>query len=148
MGIDFVFSGHDHSYARTEPLKGGAVDEENGIVYFICGSSGEKSYAVTDNPDFHFAVATQEFNAVYLSVSADNDRFSVTTYDVQADGTTKILDTYTKEKPRCANDEHTLVYDRSTGKLSCSQCSYVRSAKDILYSGWAATARPGGRCTS
>ena len=51
VGIDFVFSGHDHSYARTEPLKGGAVDEENGIVYFICGSSGEKSYAVTDNPD-------------------------------------------------------------------------------------------------
>ena len=143
VGIDFVFSGHDHSYARTEPLKGGAVDEENGIVYFICGSSGEKSYAVTDNPDFHFAVATQEFNAVYLSVSADNDRFSVTTYDVQADGTTKILDTYTKEKPRCANDEHTLVYDRSTGKLSCSQCSYVRSAKDILYSGWAADSETG-----
>lgn len=136
-GIDFVFSGHDHSYARTEPLKGGEVSEEDGIVYFICGSSGEKSYAVTDTPEFHFAKATQNYNAVSLFVSADNDRFSVTAYDVQADGTAQLLDTYTKEKPRCENDEHTLTYDRTTGKLSCTLCGYRCSAAASLYSGWA-----------
>ena len=37
-GIDFVFSGHDHSYARTQPMTGGKVDEESGVVYFISGS--------------------------------------------------------------------------------------------------------------
>ena len=42
-GIDVVLSGHDHSYARTEPLYNGAVDNEKGITYFICGSLGEKS---------------------------------------------------------------------------------------------------------
>lgn len=38
-GIDFVFSGHDHSYARTEPLFGGQVDEKNGVVYTICNET-------------------------------------------------------------------------------------------------------------
>ena len=142
-GIDFVFSGHDHSYARTQPLKGGEVDEENGIVYFICGSSGEKSYAITNDPAFHFAVATQEFNAVYLSVSADNDRFSVTTYDVQADGTRTVLDSYTKEKPRCENDEHSYVYDRSTDKLACTACGYECIAQTSIYSGWATDSASG-----
>ena len=28
-GIDFVFSGHDHTYARTEPLKDGEVNEKD-----------------------------------------------------------------------------------------------------------------------
>lgn len=42
-GIDFYFSGNDHSYARTAPMTGGQVDE-NGTVYYICGSTGGKSY--------------------------------------------------------------------------------------------------------
>ena len=41
-GIDFYFSGNDHSYARTAPMTGGQVDE-NGTVYYICGSTGGKS---------------------------------------------------------------------------------------------------------
>ena len=38
-GIDFYFSGNDHSYARTAPLTAGQV-EEKGTVYYICGSTG------------------------------------------------------------------------------------------------------------
>ena len=66
-GIDFVFSGHDHSFARTFPLTDRKVASDakedvaettyagKGAVYYICGSTGEKSYGVTDNKDFHFA---------------------------------------------------------------------------------------------
>ncbi|MBS7146782.1 MAG: phosphodiester glycosidase family protein [Intestinibacter bartlettii] len=129
-GIDFVFSGHDHSYARTEPLKEGKVNENDGIVYYICGSTGEKSYAVTNNPDFHFAVASQEFNGVYLTVSTTDDKFTVTTRDI--DGS--IIDTYTKTKVKeeCKNG-HEYVYDGEY--LTCKNCGYSRDLGD--YTGFA-----------
>ena len=133
-GIDFVFAGHDHSYARTEPLIGGQVNED-GAVYFICGSSGEKSYTITDNPDFHFAKATQQYNAIYLSVEASWSQITVTAYNVLSDGTKEVFDTYTKEIYLC--DEHTFTYDRTTDLLECVDCIYKCDASDSMYSGWA-----------
>ncbi len=38
-GIDFVFSGHDHAYARTKPLANGMPDD-NGVVYITSGALG------------------------------------------------------------------------------------------------------------
>ena len=68
-GIDAVFSGHDHSYARTEPLRDGKVDKKDGITYFICGDLGEKSrdseYAITTEDKFSFAKTTQDYEDVY-----------------------------------------------------------------------------------
>lgn len=93
-GIDFVFSGHDHTYARTEPLKDGEVNEKDGTVYYICGSTGEKSYGIVNNPNFHFAIATQDYNGIYLTASTTDDTFTVTTHDV--DGS--VIDSYTKSK--------------------------------------------------
>ena len=135
-GIDFVFSGHDHSYARTEPLKEGKVNEDDGIVYYICGSTGEKSYAVTNNPDFHFAVASQEFNGVYLTVSTTDDKFTVTTRDV--DGS--IIDSYTKTKVKeeCKNG-HEYVYDGEY--LTCKNCGYSKELGD--YTGFATDEKTG-----
>jgi predicted phosphodiesterase len=86
-GIDIVFSGHDHSYARTEEI--------NGVVYYICGTSGEKAYPVTQNEDFHFVIATDDFTATYLTLNATNEAITVTTYDF-VDGVPTIIDTYTK----------------------------------------------------
>ncbi len=135
-GIDLVFSGHDHTYARTEPLTGGQVTKD-GAVYFICGSSGEKSYSVTDNPDFHFAKATQDYNAVYLSVEADWNDITVTAYNVSADGSKVVLDSYTKGVERCENDEHDYLYHRDTERLVCQNCGYTNTAEAEMYSGWA-----------
>ncbi|MDU2695114.1 MAG: metallophosphoesterase family protein, partial [Intestinibacter bartlettii] len=135
-GIDFVFSGHDHSYARTEPLKEGKVNENDGIVYYICGSTGEKSYSVTNNPDFHFAVASQEFNGVYLTVSTTDDKFTVTTRDI--DGS--IIDSYTKTKVKeeCKNG-HEYVYDGEY--LTCKNCGYSKELGD--YTGFATDEKTG-----
>lgn len=124
-GIDFVFSGHDHAYARTEPILAGEVNETNGIVYFICGDLGEKSrsssYAPEDNPDFHFAKITQDYDAIYLIVNTTETTMTVTTYDL--DG--KVIDSYTKEiedpnPPTPPEEEHHYVYDRANDKLICS----------------------------
>src|SRR5699024_2303160 len=80
-GIDVVLSGHDHSYARTQPLYNGAVDEEKGITYFICGSLGEKSYGVTNTPEFHFAKATNDYQALYTTLSTTADTLTIQVYD-------------------------------------------------------------------
>ena len=129
-GIDFVFSGHDHSYARTEPLKGGKVDEKDGIVYYICGSTGEKSYSITNNPDFHFAMATQDYNGIYITVSTTDDKFTVTTHE--ADGS--IIDSYTKKNvSETCKDGHDYTYDGEY--LTCKSCGYSRELGD--YTGFA-----------
>jgi exopolysaccharide biosynthesis protein len=86
-GIDLVFSGHDHSYARTAPMKDGKVAAQGeGTAYFICGDLGEKSrasdYAITNNSAFHFEKATQDYTAIYLTVSATDSALTVNAYDV------------------------------------------------------------------
>ena len=143
-GIDIVFSGHDHSYARTKPMTNGMVDEKNGAVYYICGSTGEKSYAVTANENFNFSIATQDYDAIYLSVSANNDSITVTTYNV-SNGTQSIFDTYTLNKYRCEDENHTYVYDSETNTLKCSVCGYEINAEDSKYSGFATDKATGKR---
>ena len=143
-GIDFYFSGNDHSYARTAPMTGGQVDE-NGTVYYICGSTGGKSYSIVNNPDFHFDVATLDFDSVYVDVTADRFQATVTAYNVAADGTRTVLDQFTRRTaPICRNDEHTYVHDRSTDELECSVCGYAENAAQTQYNGWA-TDRESGR---
>ena len=136
-GIDFFFAGNDHSYARTAPLTGGNVDEENGVVYYICGSTGGKSYSVVDNPAFHFEKATVDFDSIYMTVSADRYSITVTAYNVDSNGSAAVFDTHTKEKGQCADDEHTYVYDRETGELTCEVCGYECNAAEEKYSGFA-----------
>ena len=135
-GIDFYFSGNDHSYARTAPMTGGQVDE-NGTVYYICGSTGGKSYSIVNNPDFHFDVATLDFDSVYVDVTADRFQATVTAYNVAADGTRTVLDQYTRRAvPVCENDEHTYLFDLDTKELFCDVCGYTENAVDEKFSGF------------
>ncbi len=134
-GIDFVFSGHDHAYARTEPLTGGQVDQEDGAVYFICGDLGEKSrsteYAAENNPDFHFAVINQEYDAMYLLANTTASDMTVTAYNL--DGT--VIDSYTMHHTTtCETEGHKYVYDRAAKALACSVCGEAAPAE---YTGWA-----------
>ena len=135
-GIDFYFSGNDHSYARTAPMTGGQVDE-NGTVYYICGSTGGKSYSIVNNPDFHFDVATLNFDSVYVDVTADRFQATVTAYNVATDGTKTVLDQYTRRAvPVCQNDEHTYLFDLDTKELFCDVCGHTENAVDEKFSGF------------
>ena len=135
-GIDFYFSGNDHSYARTAPMTGGQVDE-NGTVYYICGSTGGKSYSIVNDPDFHFDVATLDFDSVYVDVTADRFQATVTAYNVAADGTRTVLDQYTRRAvPVCQNDEHTYLFDLDTKELLCDVCGHTENAVDEKFSGF------------
>ena len=166
-GIDFVFGGHDHAYARTEQMKAGTpvdyktdkttnsyVDADGnvvatkgqGTVYMISGSmdpGGE--YPVVDNADFHFAKATNEYNCIYISVEADAEKFSVNTYDMSADGTSELIDTYTMYTGTgiCAIEGQHIVtpnealYNPETGKLVCERCGAELDPAEVQYTGFA-----------
>ena len=138
LGFDFMFSGHDHAYARTEPLTGGEVDKDNGVVYYVCGSTGEKSYTATNNPAHHFAVGTQEYeHGIYLTVEATDKEFTVTTKE--SDGS--ILDTYTKKADTtCVTDGHQFAYT-ADGDLVCTVCGYSEALGS--YTGFATDAETG-----
>ena len=147
-GIDVVFSGHDHSYARTEQLTGGNV-VTNGTTYVICGDLGEKSrnlnYAAVDDENFHFAAITQDYDAVYIIVTATEYTLTVTAYDM--DGS--ILDAFTKDetpKPVEPDDPddpdvpeeptHNYIYDRTKNTLICTDEDCGETAPED-YTGWA-----------
>ena len=143
-GIDVVFAGHDHSFARTNPLKGGEIDAENGVYYYICGSSGEKSYAINSQDVFDyekvFAQATTDFNAIYLSVEANRSQMKINVYDMQADGTSKLLDNVTLKSltGSCADKGHELADAAcSSGKLVCNNCHAAVDPVEWNYTGWA-----------
>ena len=143
-GIDVVFAGHDHSFARTNPLKGGEIDAENGVYYYICGSSGEKSYAINSQDVFDyekvFAKATTDFNAIYLSVEANRSQMKINVYDMQADGSQQLLDNVTLKSltGSCADKGHVLENAVcSNGKLICGNCHAAVDPIEWNYTGWA-----------
>ena len=139
-GIDVVLSGHDHSYARTQPLYNGAVDEEKGITYFICGSLGEKSYSVTDNPEFHFAQATNDYQALYILLSTTADTLRIQAYDYN-NGSPALVDSFTKTKDN-GGHVHDYTWDGQS-RLTCEGCGYTMSSS--RYTGYARFTTPEGK---
>ena len=130
LGFDFMFSGHDHAYARTAPMTAGKVADD-GVVYYICGSTGEKSYTATDNKEYNFEVVDQEYNAIYLTVEATDEEIKVVAHE--SNGTE--MDSYTKKATTpCVTDGHKFVY--SDGWLDCSVCNHAELVGD--YTGFAA----------
>lgn len=84
IGIDLVFSGHDHAYGRTSEI--------DGTTYIVNGSTGTKYYDAKN--DGSFEVYNDERKAMYTSVTIEDT--TLTLQALRADGT--IIDTYTKRK--------------------------------------------------
>lgn len=145
-GIDFVFSGHDHSFARTFPLTDRKVASDakedkdattysgKGAIYYICGSTGEKSYGVVNNKDFHFARAGQDYDhGIYLSVEASDGKCTVTTYDGNSvyDEFTKVNGCYDKDSKEFKHEFTTY----SNGMVVCDKCGMRENVKTTKFSG-------------
>lgn len=130
-GIDVVFSGHDHSYARIMAKDGAAVTE-NGVTYFICGDLGEKSknvnYAMTS--DFSFAYKEQAYAGLILYVTANGEEMTITAYDSK-DG--RVVDSTTLQS-RCSKGHQLTTYQN--GKSACAVCGKLIDVKDAQYTGW------------
>lgn len=130
-GIDVVFSGHDHSYARIMAKDGEPVTE-NGVTYFICGDLGEKSknvnYAMTS--DFSFAYKEQAYEGLILYVTANDKTMTVSAYDSK-DG--RLVDSAVLQS-RCARGHQLTTYH--DGKSVCAVCGKAVDVKAAQYTGW------------
>ena len=130
-GIDVVFSGHDHSYARIMAKDGAAVTE-NGVTYFICGDLGEKSknvnYAMSS--DFSFAYKEQDYAGLILYVTANGKEMTITAYDSK-DG--RVVDSTTLQS-RCSKGHQLTTYQND--KSACAVCGKLIDVKDAQYTGW------------
>ena len=130
IGLDFVFSGHDHAYARTLPITAGKPDAENGTVYIVSGSVGGKGYDAVKEPAHYYdkLVDYKNYNAVYMTVKTTDTTFAIEAYDCLADGTSVMIDSYTAtKKVTCTENGHDYLYADSW--LSCSVCNYTISAE-------------------
>ncbi|MCM3766743.1 metallophosphoesterase family protein [Neobacillus niacini] len=88
LGIDIVFSGHDHSYGRTKKLKNG-MDDPNGTVYIVSGTTGLKHYDAVADEKFEYV--NMDNIAVSLRAKVDKDRITIKT--VTSDG--EVIDEFT-----------------------------------------------------
>lgn len=80
-GVRVVFSGHEHSYQRSKPLRDGVVVEPGrGTVYFITAGGGADLHEVGTRPELAMAERVHH----YLRVDVEGWRMSVTA--VAADG--------------------------------------------------------------
>lgn len=120
-GIDVVFSGHDHSYAVTNPLKDDQIDEDNGIVYYLVGAAGSKRYdiATQDKFDYEtiFRKVSSDYASTYLTVSSDKDEMQINLYDISAG----LLDSLTLQS-ECKKNGHKGLYDPDSGQVTCTVC--------------------------
>lgn len=93
---DLVFEGHEHTFARTYPIKGDAMFEKpsQGTVHYQCstGSGGKRS---NERKIWHNAYYAQEVGTpAYALVEVDSDKLTITT--CLADG--KIADRFVIDK--------------------------------------------------
>lgn len=88
LGIDIVFSGHDHSYGRTKKLKAGQEDS-NGTVYVVAGTTGKKHYDAVADEKFEYV--NMDNIAVSMQAKVDKDQITFTT--ITSDG--EVIDEFT-----------------------------------------------------
>ena len=87
-GVTIVFSGHDHNYQRTKPLRGGAIVESGqGVTYVVTGAGGAALYQPkSSTPDFLAAFDFDRHSFTHVIIDGDE----LTLRQIDADG--EILD--------------------------------------------------------
>lgn len=83
LGIDIVFSGHDHSYGRTFPLVGGKRGAQ-GTTYIAAGHTGDKTYDIRANePEVwdYIQKEADKSQKTFLTLSVDGSRMNLVTRD-------------------------------------------------------------------
>ena len=149
-GVDVVFAGHDHIYARSFPVQAsnaagsingvvfdrsrtGDINQGDGTVFFtLNSSSGQKFYEefvpdITNNANYPYLVDGtkgsaglmegilpwavnvyhQEYKPMFMGIDVTDTSVTITAYEVQDDGTTEVIDTFTITKTININILHT-----------------------------------------
>ncbi len=92
--VDAVFSGHEHIYARTNPVADGQWTDEqgHGTVYFTAGRSGEKSYGRFQKKVWDAAFHNPQMEPNYLTVAVSERELRVQAFSLSGE----LLDDWRK----------------------------------------------------
>ncbi len=87
--VPFVFSGHDHDYQRSRPIRGNQiVDDGEGTVYYVTGGGGGNTRFRGTGADWFTAFSEQVFSYVRATV----DHYTIRIEAVNING--RVFDTY------------------------------------------------------
>jgi hypothetical protein len=73
-----------------------------------------------------FAFTSDSYNALYVSINTTDDQLTITVYDVRPDGSSAVIDQYTKELVHCDEDDHLYRYILVQSILVCDYCGHTR----------------------
>ena len=141
LGIDVVFSGHDHIYMRTNFINNNAVVEDkdtkeitvgnttykaaldpSGTMYVITGTAGVKHYPYHDTTEtgkyFPNPAASVKNDDLpeFTSVTIKGDSLALNAYTVDSDGSTNKVDTFAISKAPKENNKPTPNPDNNNQK--------------------------------
>ncbi len=94
FGVDLTFSGHDHNYERTVPMKNNQeVPAGQGVVYVVAGGFFSPGYSPGTS---WFTVTSHHGNKNnYVVVTVDGDTLTATAYDGTGE---EVLDQFEMQK--------------------------------------------------
>ena len=90
-GVDLYFSGHNHCYERTWPIKNGSINRE-GITHITHGPSGDKFYTVGNQ---WWSAVIKPKTPMYSIYSVEGSLIKVQARDI--DG--RVVDEFSLEHP-------------------------------------------------
>jgi hypothetical protein len=117
-GVQFVLSGHEHSFQRSKSIHNGSVVGPNtGTVYITSGGGGAALYPVFANPLIANALSAHH----YLKVEVDGARMAITAIEQSG----SVIDsTVISPLPTLANNTHGKAFNASpSGRGSLIQIS-------------------------
>lgn len=96
--VNIVFTGHDHNYERTKPLRinQGQPNIGEGTTYVVCAGAGSDGYS---NGQGTFTAMSAKYDGggtigVYGILKASRSKLSFNAYYLTADGTDPELDKF------------------------------------------------------
>jgi 3',5'-cyclic AMP phosphodiesterase CpdA len=90
--VDVVFNGHIHVYERTWPIRGGKVDQKEGVVYVTSGGGGGQLENFAPTPAFFKQEFRSDYHFCYVTVH--NGTFNLKAFDVEG----RLFDQFTLTK--------------------------------------------------
>ncbi len=94
-GVDLVFSGHDHNYERSHPVRGGeVVGAGEGVTYVVAGSFFAPPYK--NGQEWWTAVSHHGDKRNYVRMKVDGKTVTLTAWDGEG---AEVLDEVTLSKP-------------------------------------------------
>lgn len=107
LAIDIVFSGHDHAYVRSQPLRNNAI-EQKGSTYILAGSTGPKFYGVT--PQFWMDKVYAEHTQVYTTLTIENDHLALKVQNIAGE----VVDTHELNKEPITEPDNLQLMTKTT----------------------------------